>query len=115
MKNNITQTAKTIFKPFQYDLDTFDDYLKKSMTSNLRIVDEVAKYLVRHKGKQLRPMLVITSARAVSEPTEGSYLAAVVVELLHTATLIHDDVVDEAELRRGFPTIKRYGRIRLPS
>ncbi|UCF63919.1 MAG: polyprenyl synthetase family protein [bacterium] len=77
------------------------------MTSNLRIVDEVAKYLVRHKGKQLRPMLVIVSARTIAEPTRSSYLAAVVVELLHTATLVHDDVVDEAELRRGFPTINK--------
>ncbi|MBN2366601.1 MAG: polyprenyl synthetase family protein [Calditrichaeota bacterium] len=99
--------AKSIFKPFKTDLDTFQDYFKNSMTSNLRIVDEVAKYLVRHKGKQLRPMLVVLSARTVSEPTPGSYRAAVVVELLHTATLIHDDVVDEAELRRGFPTINK--------
>ncbi len=107
MNKNIARAAKSIFKPFHNDLDIFNDYLTKSMTSNLRIVDEVAKYLVRHKGKQLRPMLVITSARAINEPTESSYLAAVVVELLHTATLIHDDVVDEAELRRGFPTINK--------
>lgn len=107
MKNNIAKAAKTIFKPFQKDLDTFNEFFKKSMTSNLRIVDEVAKYLVRHKGKQLRPMLVITAARTIQEPSSGSYLAAVVVELLHTATLVHDDVVDEAELRRGFPTINK--------
>jgi octaprenyl-diphosphate synthase len=99
--------AKTIFSPLKADFDTFQSYFKKSMTSNLRIIDEVAKYLVRHKGKQLRPMLVITAARSVGEPTESSYLAAVVVELLHTATLVHDDVVDEAELRRGFPTINK--------
>ncbi len=99
--------AKSIFKPFKEDLDTFQEYFKNSMTSNLRIVDEVAKYLVRHKGKQLRPMLVILSSRTITEPTPASYLAAVVVELLHTATLVHDDVVDEAELRRGFPTINK--------
>jgi octaprenyl-diphosphate synthase len=102
-----TVAAKTIFSPLRADYDTFQFYFKKSMTSNLRIVDEVAKYLVRHKGKQLRPMLVITAARSVGEPTESSYLAAVVVELLHTAALVHDDVVDEAELRRGFPTINK--------
>jgi len=99
--------AKAIFKPFQEDRETFQEYFKKSLSSNLRIVDEVAKYLVRHKGKQLRPMLVIVSARTIAEPTKASYLAAVVVELLHTATLVHDDVVDEAELRRGFPTINK--------
>jgi octaprenyl-diphosphate synthase len=99
--------AKTIFKPFQEDLETFREYFKRSMTSNLRIVDEVAKYLVRHKGKQLRPMLTIVAAKTIAQPTQASYMAAVVVELLHTATLVHDDVVDEAELRRGFPTINK--------
>jgi octaprenyl-diphosphate synthase len=110
MQKQITRAAKTIFQPFRKDLDTFQEYFKKSMTSNIRIVDEVAKYLVRHKGKQLRPMLVIVSSRTIDKPTDGSYLAAVVVELLHTATLVHDDVVDEAELRRGFPTINKIWR-----
>jgi len=55
-------------------------------------------------------MMVIVSARTLSEPSEGSYLAAVVVELLHTATLVHDDVVDDAEIRRGFPTINKIWR-----
>jgi octaprenyl-diphosphate synthase len=103
----MTLAAKSIFKPFQKDRDTFQQYFKESLTSNLRIVDEVARYLVRHKGKQLRPMLVIVSARSINGPSRASYLAAVVVELLHTATLVHDDVVDEAELRRGFPTINK--------
>ena len=99
--------AKAILKPFQRERETFQQYFKDSLTSNLRIVDEVAKYLVRHKGKQLRPMLVLVSAKTIAEPTRASYLAAVVVELLHTATLVHDDVVDESELRRGFPTINK--------
>jgi octaprenyl-diphosphate synthase len=100
-------STKTIFHPFKQDKITFEEYFKNSLRSNLRIVDEVAKYLVRHKGKQLRPLLVIVSARTIAEPTPASYQAAVVVELLHTATLVHDDVVDEAELRRGFPTINK--------
>lgn len=98
-------SAKNIFKPFSKDLDVFQEFFKNHMTSNVRLVDQVAKYLVRHKGKQFRPMLLITAARTLAEPTDKTYLAAVVVELLHTATLVHDDVVDEAELRRGFPTI----------
>ncbi len=97
--------GKKIFKPFRTDLDIFHEYFSQAMTSNVRIVDKVAKYLVKHKGKQLRPMLVIVAARAVGEPTDATYKAAVVVEMLHTATLVHDDVVDDAELRRGFPTI----------
>lgn len=99
--------AKTVFKPFKHELDTFQDYFRSALSSNVRIVDQVARYLVRRKGKQLRPMLVLVSARTISEPTEGSYQAAVVVEMLHTATLVHDDVVDDAELRRGFPTINK--------
>ncbi len=103
----MTSKVKRIFKSFSQDLDAFQEYFKKSMASNVRIVDEVARYMVRRKGKQLRPMLVLVASRTISEPTERSYLAAVVVELLHTATLVHDDVVDEAELRRGFPTINK--------
>lgn len=100
-------SAKKIFKPFADDLDEFQRIFKEKMTSNIRLVDQVATYLVKHKGKQLRPMLVLVSARTIAEPTLNTYLAAVVVELLHTATLVHDDVVDEAELRRGFPTINK--------
>jgi octaprenyl-diphosphate synthase len=102
----ITST-KTIFKPFQKDLDRFQDFFKRSMTSNVRLVDQVAKYIVKRKGKQLRPMLVLVSTRTLAEPNERTFLASVVVELLHTATLIHDDVVDESEIRRGFPTINK--------
>ncbi len=106
---NVTMkiNAKKIFEPFKDDLTTFQHYFKESMSSNVRLVDQVARYLVRHKGKQLRPMLVLVAARTLAEPTDRSYRAAVVVELLHTATLVHDDVVDEAELRRGFPTISK--------
>ncbi len=106
----MNSTHKSIFKPFKKDLDNFQDFFKNSMSSNVRLVDQVARYLVRYRGKQLRPMLSIVCARTISEPTDGSYMAAVVVELLHTATLVHDDVVDEAELRRGFPTINKIWR-----
>ena len=98
-------TAKSIFKPFRSELDTFQEYFKESMASQVPLVDQVARYLVKHKGKQFRPMLVLVAASTLSAPRRETYLADVVVELLHTATLVHDDVVDEAELRRGFPTI----------
>ncbi len=98
-------SAKQIFSAFEEDLENFRDYFKKAMTSNVKIVDSVANYLVKHKGKQFRPMLVVVAARTLGEPTDATYRAAVVVEMLHTATLVHDDVVDDAELRRGFPTI----------
>lgn len=77
------------------------------MSSNIMLVDRVARYLVKRKGKQLRPMLVLVAARTIAQPTPKTFLAAVVVELLHTATLVHDDVVDNSEMRRGFPTINK--------
>ncbi len=65
----------------------------------------ILKYLFRKKGKQLRPLLAILSARLFGEPNEQTYRAAALIELLHTATLVHDDVVDEADFRRGVFTI----------
>ena len=98
---------KRIFQPFKSDLKEFDRHFRRLMSSNVRIVDAIAKYLVIHKGKQFRPALLLVSARASGVPQQATYITAVVVELLHTATLIHDDVVDNAELRRGFPTIHK--------
>lgn len=98
---------KNIFEPFQNDLKEFDRTFNNLMHSDVKIVDEIAKYIVKHKGKQFRPALLITCARCVGEPNEATYITAGVVELLHTATLVHDDVVDDSELRRGFPTIHK--------
>jgi octaprenyl-diphosphate synthase len=68
-------------------------------------VDMVARYIVKQKGKRIRPALVLLTAKACGEINESSYRGASLVEILHTATLIHDDVVDEADTRRGFPSI----------
>lgn len=101
------KSTKRIFKPFRADLKEFNRYFEELMASNVRLVDSVAKYLVKHKGKQFRPTLLVASARASGKPSRQTYITAVVVELLHTATLVHDDVVDEAEIRRGFPALNR--------
>ena len=98
---------KKIFTPFQADMQEFNRHFRRLMNSNVRIVDAIAKYLVVHKGKQFRPALLLVSARACGEPQFTTYVTAVVVELLHTATLVHDDVVDNAELRRGFPAVHK--------
>ena len=75
------------------------------MRSDVKIVDYVTKYIIRQKGKKIRPILVLLSAKALGEITEQTYIGATLVELLHTATLVHDDVVDEAQKRRGLPSI----------
>lgn len=103
----MTGALKEIFKPFQDDLKKFDQTFSNLMSSDVKLVDQIAKYIVKHKGKQFRPALLIVSARSVGEPQTATYVTAAVVELLHTATLVHDDVVDDSELRRGFPTIHK--------
>ncbi|RMI14568.1 MAG: polyprenyl synthetase family protein [Calditrichaeota bacterium] len=99
--------VKQVFAPFRDDLHIFNEHFRKIMRSDIRLIDEIARYLVKHKGKQFRPLLLIVSARAVGEPVPDTYRTAVVVELLHTASLVHDDVLDDAELRRGFRTIHK--------
>lgn len=75
------------------------------MKSNVGIVDLIARYILRQKGKKIRPLLVLLSAKIAGSVNQRSYRGAVLVELLHTATLIHDDVVDNADKRRGFWSI----------
>jgi octaprenyl-diphosphate synthase len=75
------------------------------MKSKVGIVDLIAKYIIKQKGKKIRPLLVLLSAKACGVISERTYRGATLVELLHTATLVHDDVVDNADKRRGLPSI----------
>jgi len=77
------------------------------MRSRVGIVDTVARYIARQKGKKIRPILVFLSAHLTGTVNERTYRAATLVEILHTATLVHDDVVDQSDTRRGFPSINR--------
>ena len=72
------------------------------MKSRILLLDRITHYIVRRKGKQMRPMFVFLSAGLTGEITESTYRAASMMELFHTATLVHDDVVDDANYRRGF-------------
>jgi octaprenyl-diphosphate synthase len=87
------------------ELIAFDAKFKAALKSDVKILDYVIKYLLRKKGKRIRPTIVFLSANAAGGMTEKSYVAAMMIELLHTATLVHDDVVDEAPQRRGLPSI----------
>jgi octaprenyl-diphosphate synthase len=95
-----------IIHPVEREMKEFNAEFRRAMISDVPLVNLVAKYLIRTKGKQLRPMLVLLSAKACGQVNDATYRAATLVELLHTATLIHDDVVDDSELRRGFASIK---------
>lgn len=81
----------------------FQDYLK----SGIFIIDQINRFIIRGQGKHFRPMLTFLSAKLVGESTELTVKAALIVELLHTATLIHDDIVDESDKRRGLPAVKK--------
>ena len=87
------------------DLTKFEDYFSQAVKSNAPLLDRIMQYIVKRKGKQIRPMFVLLSAKLGGEITTTTYRAASLVELLHTATLVHDDVVDEARERRGFFSI----------
>lgn len=87
------------------ELEHFERVFKDSVKSNVSLLDTIMRYIVRRKGKQLRPMFVLLSAKLTGQITDVTYRAASLVELLHTASLVHDDVVDESYERRGFFSI----------
>lgn len=87
------------------ELKIFEGKFSDSVRSNTALLDSIMKYIIKRKGKQLRPMFVFLSAKLHGEINESTYRAAALVELLHTATLVHDDVVDESFERRGFFSI----------
>ncbi len=94
-----------IISPVDAEIRTFNDEFKRAIRSKVGIVDTAARYILRQKGKKIRPILVLLSAKAVGGINPGTYRAATLVELLHTATLIHDDVVDNADTRRGIASM----------
>lgn len=87
------------------ELKTFEKKFSEAVQSNTPLLDRIMKYIIKRKGKQLRPMFVFLSAKLHGEINESTYRAAALVEMLHTATLVHDDVVDESYERRGFFSI----------
>ena len=96
--NDITQ-------PIEQELASFDEHFGSAMKSKIAFVDIITRYIVRQKGKRIRPILVLLVAKACGDINESTYRGASLVEILHTATLIHDDVVDDADTRRGLASI----------
>lgn len=96
---------KTISSPIQEELEEFKKEFRMAMKSKVALIDIIGKYLLNQKGKKIRPILVLLSAKLCGVINKRTYIGATLVEMLHTATLIHDDVVDEAATRRGFPSI----------
>ena len=105
--NSDKKKLKYITEPIFDDIKLFEQEFRNALHSEVRMINMVGKYIIRHKGKHIRPILTILSSRLCGQPTVNSYRAAAMIELLHVATLIHDDVVDDANKRRGFPSINR--------
>lgn len=96
---------KEISKPVEKQLEEFDNFFKNMMKSKVSLLDFIVGYITKKRGKRIRPLLVFLSAEACGGVNQRSHIAAAMIELLHTATLIHDDVVDEASERRGLASI----------
>jgi octaprenyl-diphosphate synthase len=94
-----------IRKPIHPEMQQFEKHFRESMKSNIPLINVITNYLLRRKGKQMRPMFVFLTAGLCGDITPSSYNAASLIELLHSASLIHDDVVDESYERRGFFSI----------
>ncbi len=91
--------------PIEQELKEFEQHFKKVMKSDVPLLDKVTYYIVQRKGKQVRPMFIFLTAKMCGTVNNATFVGASLVELLHTATLVHDDVVDDANKRRGFLSV----------
>jgi len=98
----VMMTVKEIMAPVQDEMNEFEVRFRANMKSNAPLLDKVTHYIIRRKGKQMRPLFIFLTAKMLGEVNDKTYTAGTLVELLHTATLVHDDVVDDANERRGF-------------
>jgi len=94
-------------------MDKYYKVFQESLHSEVKVINSIIGYISRKKGKQLRPRLCIAAAMLCGEPEENTYKAAALIEMIHIATLIHDDIVDDADLRRGWPSINRIWKNKL--
>ncbi|MFM7822270.1 MAG: polyprenyl synthetase family protein, partial [Bacteroidota bacterium] len=95
----------SIKKPVNQEMAAFEGHFREAMRSKVPLLDVIMRYILRRKGKQMRPMFVFLTAGMCGGIREETYRGASLIELLHTATLVHDDVVDDSSMRRGFFSI----------
>ena len=101
MANPIDQLAK----PVQKELKLFYKEFESALQSDIGLINEISRYILDQNSKRIRPLLVLLSAKLCGDPNDATIVSAGVVEILHTATLIHDDIIDEARIRRGVPSV----------
>ncbi len=99
------RTLNEIKAPVGQHMKEFEKEFRQAIKSKVALLDTIMRYLIKRKGKQMRPLFVFLSAGVFGNINESTYRAATLIELLHTATLVHDDVVDDSDMRRGFFSI----------
>lgn len=99
------KSLSLIQQPIAEEMRSFEGKFKETMSSDVPLLDKITYYIARRKGKQMRPMFVFLAAKLCGEVSESTYTAAAFIEMIHTATLVHDDVVDDSNERRGFFSI----------
>lgn len=109
-KNAAPVDLKTVHQVIEGDLAAFKTYYRAALRTDVFLLNQIIAYLLRMKGKEIRPILVFLSAKTAGGVSDRTNVAATMIELLHTATLIHDDVVDEADQRRGLFSINKVWR-----
>ena len=105
MKETRKITLEEIQLPIAGKIRSYEEYIASILHSDNRYVASITDYILSNRGKQLRPLLVLLSAALHGEVADRSYMGASLVEMIHTASLIHDDVVDEAYVRRSAPSV----------
>jgi octaprenyl-diphosphate synthase len=103
-------SLRKIAMPISEDIKLFQKEFDRALESDVKLINTVSNFMIKNRGKNIRAILTILSARLCGEPSHNTYRAAAMMELLHLATLIHDDVVDDATKRRGKPSINRIWR-----
>ncbi len=101
----MVKSLDTIKRPIEKELVIFEKRFRESMQSDVPLLEKITYYIVQRKGKQMRPMFVLLTSKILGEITDATYTAASFIELIHTASLVHDDVVDDSYERRGFFSI----------
>jgi len=105
-KTSTFPTIQEVWELYRPDLLNVESQIQKTLASEVPIINQVALYILNSGGKRIRPLLMILSAKLCPSPTEDHVLLAAVIEFIHTATLLHDDVIDEGNLRRGRKTAR---------
>ena len=106
------KVTEQLKRPIREEMELFEGRFSNAMSSKVALLNRITHYIVNRKGKQMRPMFVFLTAKLLGKTNERTYRAASVIELIHTATLVHDDVVDDSNKRRGFQSMP-FGKIKL--